>query len=998
MQKIIWAILLSALAGLILFVQPVFAAEQNESIVTYINLNEKGLYDVEIILTKDDKILLPFKQLSEIFEVKTKINHSTKEIDFETSDGKKGRVGKDYIIFDNKKISSNHNVYLRQGLMDEVRDEIFCSEKDLSLIFDSEIKSDKNDLSIIANTNRDLVLLKGAEDDSKDEDTKKIKAYKNILAPEKNKKIQFDSISLNNNTMSDTVSQYLINGTNKNMFLNNNTQVVLKGKAYDGDLSIDMNTYNYKGELFSFGGLGFNYRKKLKNWEYELGRVRGVKDELYTIGNQMLGFQFSNYEFKPKSYRELNGQVASDSLVKVFVDEKEECLLSTYDGYYSLNDLTLEQTPKTLKLEEVKSDGTSQTIYETKYPKYKNMPEAKQKKYTFFGGVTGYNNKLFNSNGYIYEMNTKKFLLGSQYEYGIKDNLKFDSKFSFDSIYSQPKNSIWQSIYSTDALLTSGTWKNPNNLEGLSWLNTLEHIKNDNLSSKLIMGLSSANDINLGLNQMGGYTIAAETNYHKNNYYLKGGLFTTSSDFYLAGGDGSYYNDRTGGMIAGGISKNNGGINGSIKKYFSNSAYRFEGGLIDFNEYNLGFYKNIDKFADIKFHINGRSGENDIARNNSYYYDFNISKKINSKLSIEGGKTESNYSTDYSANNSNYTSYSSKYSTIYLKADYKMPKNLGTLNLGHDIINYNYSNQPNEYNMMKIGYTFPEFKRVTLSLGTGYKYTGSDNGFDIYANLAYRTKSGRIINLNYQYNQMGGYIINNMFLPMSSRHSINIVVNDAFALLPSGIKSVGYTDDNRGYVDVVAYIDRNKNGKFDRKDIKVKNVPIKVSWDNNTIYTNRHGRAYPVGTESGAYNIKVDTEKLPTTLLVDRLNEQGRKIRVEARKTTKVEIPVTSCIGNITGSLKILDDFGRTKNIDDFIVVLNNEQGEEVSYSTVDEYGKFYFSGIAPGKYKLKLDDSFINSNSLENYENKSVLDIDIPYGYKKFVDINNLELIYKSI
>lgn len=712
----------------------------------------------------------------------------------------------------------------------------------------------------------------------------------------------------------------------------------------------------------------------------------------------MLGFQLSNYEIKPKTYRELNGQVASDSLVKVSTDENEEILLSTYDGYYSLNDLSLSKDPKSIKLEEVKADGTCETIYEKKYPKYKNMPEEKEKKYTVFGGVTGYNNKLFNTNGYIYEMNTKKFLLGSQFEYGIKENLKFDSKISIDKIYSQPKNSIWQSIYSTDALLTSGTWKNPNNLEGISWLNTLEHIKSENLTSKLIMGISSAKDISQNYGQQGGYTLAAETKYNKNNYYLKGGLFTTSADFYLAGGDGSYYNDRTGIMIGGGISQNNGGINGNIKKYVSNTANRFEGGLIDFNEYNFGFYKNLEKVADIKFNINGRSGENDIAKNHSYYYDLNISRKIGSNLTIEGGKTESNYSTKYSENVENYNSFSSKYSTIYLKADYKMPKNLGILNLGHDIISYDYSNSENKYNMAKIGYTFPEFKRITLSLGTGYKYTGSDNGFDIYANLAYRTKSGRVININYQYNQMGGYIINNMFLPMSSRHSINLVVNDAFALLPSGIKSVGYSDDNKGYVDVVAYIDKNQNGKFDRKDIKVKDVPVKFSWENNPKYTNRRGRAFPGGTDAGTYNIKIDTEKLPATLLVDRTHEQGKMIRVESRKTTKVEIPLISCIGNIKGKLKIIDDFGRTMNIEDFIIVLNNEKGEEVSYSTVDEYGNFYFSGISPGSYKIKLDDSFIYSNSLENYNDKSEISVNIPYEYKKFIDIDNLELVYKSI
>ena len=51
-------------------------------------------------------------------------------------------------------------------------------------------------------------------------------------------------------------------------------------------------------------------------------------------------------------------------------------------------------------------------------------------------------------------------------------------------------------------------------------------------------------------------------------------------------------------------------------------------------------------------------------------------------------------------------------------------------------------------------------------------------------------------------------------------------------------------------------------------------------------------------------------------------------IRVESRKTTKVEIPLISCIGNIKGKLKIIDDFGRTMNIEHFIIVINNEEGE----------------------------------------------------------------------
>ena len=66
-----------------------------------------------------------------------------------------------------------------------------------------------------------------------------------------------------------------------------------------------------------------------------------------------------------------------------------------------------------------------------------------------------------------------------------------------------------------------------------------------------------------------------------------------------------------------------------------------------------------------------------------------------------------------------------------------------------------------------------------------------------------------------------------------------------------------------------------------------------------------------------------------------------------------------SCVGNISGNLKIIDDFNRKKEIDEFIVVIHNELDEEVSYSTVNRYGDFYFSGIEPGKYTIKLDKKF---------------------------------------
>ncbi len=980
-----------------MLMQPCFAVPKDETIISYINLNNAAYYDIEILLTTNEKMLLPFKQLSEIFEVKVKTNHASKEIDFETSDGKKGRVGLDYIELNGKKVSSRKNIYLKKGMMEDIKDEIYCNDEDLSIIFGSKLKANREDLSITAETERELSLLANlSQKDDENKDKPKFKAYTNVLSPEKISKVSFDSVSVSNNTMSDSIAQYLLNNSQKNIMFNNNTQVVLKGRAFDGDLTADMNTYNYKGELFSFGGLGFNYHKSHKNFDYEVGKTRGIKDEVYSIGNQMLGAQVSNYKTKKTTYRDISGHVAKDSLVKVYVDNEEFTTLSTYDGYYSMNNVFLNIKPKSLRLEEVKSDGTTKVIYENVYPKYENMPAEKQKKYTVLAGVTGFNNKLFSQNGYIYEMNTKKVLVGAQFEYGIKENLKFDSKLTADKIYSQPANSIWQNIYSTDALLTSGTWKNPNMLEGATSLNTLEYIKNDNLKYKAVIAASTAKDISRGNIVQGGYSASGEAVFKKDFYTLKASLFNTSPDFYLAGGDGSYINDRTGGALSAGIAKNNGGLEISYKKYLSNTAKRFEGGFIDFNEYSLGAHKNFPKICDVRFNLNGRNGHNSLAKNQSYYYDFNLSRRFKDKVYLQAGKTENNYETQYNENSSGINGYKSLYSTLYLKADCKMPKKLGMLSLGHDIVKYQYSGTANEHNMMKFGYTFPEFKRVTLSVGTGYKYSGSDTGFDFNTNVAYRTKTGRTVNFNYQFNRTGGYIINNMYLPMSSRHSVNVSLNDTFAVLPSGLKSVGYSDDGRGYVDIVAYIDKNKNGIFDKDDIKVKNVPIKCSWENKELYTNKNGKVVPIGTEAGVYAVKIDTDKLPATLYQDKNLSNEKVVRVDPKSTTRVEFPLKSCVGNIKGKLKIVDDFGRTLNIAEFIVVLNDENGEETAYSTVDESGNFYFSGIEPGKYSLKLDDSFINANALQEFEGKSNIPVDIPYTYEDFVDINDLELVYK--
>ena len=124
----------------------------------------------------------------------------------------------------------------------------------------------------------------------------------------------------------------------------------------------------------------------------------------------------------------------------------------------------------------------------------------------------------------------------------------------------------------------------------------------------------------------------------------------------------------------------------------------------------------------------------------------------------------------------------------------------------------------------------------------------------------------------------------------------------------------------------------------------------------------------------------------------------SKTIKIEKGLTTQLELPLISTVGSVSGVLKITDDFSRDLRITDFVVIIEDSEGNEVNYSTVDETGKFYISGLAPGKYKLKLDDRYIDAYALEKLQNLSERDIYIPFDYENPTDIVNQNLEYKTL
>lgn len=980
---------LIAFAGSFLFESPTFAAEKNETTISVVNVNNEHYFDIEIMLESNGKILLPTKQIADILEVPLKINHSTKEINFDNI-----RITKTEVFDGDKKISSG-NEYLKAGMMDDVRDEIYCDEKTLSQIFKVNITTNKNEMSAKILTDKQL-SYSGAEK-VEEEKEKSFKAHTDVLIPQTKKRVTFDTIQVDNSMMTDASAQIYQASRQNNYMFNNNSRIGLKGTAYGGDYRADLTTSNYGQKLLSFGGMSFNYKNKFNKTYYEVGKVNGFKDANYQVGTMLIGAQIYDYDTKKIEYKDITGTVDEKSVVNVYVNGDFHSTLSTYKGNYSLKDLYLNFDPLKIAVEEVKEDGTKKIVYEKNYPKRRDGLLEKEQRRSFFAGISGFNDRLFAQDGYIYQMNTKKLVLGAQSIYGFSDNFVSDTKILSDRILIKSPNAIWgQNYYNNNTILSMGTFRNPNTLQGSTIINSMDFYKTDDLKFSSIVAMSQCQDLNNNNENEFGYTLSLKTELRKPKYNLNASVYNQSSDFYLAGSEYGFVSDRLGAKVGGGFNLKGWNFNGGYNKYYSNLNKKFAGGLTDFDEINFNFTGKIKNIAQVRYNYNSRTGQNLIGQNTSRYSDFNIFKVFKNQFTVEAGKQESYYGTEYLQEAEAQNNFSSQYSTIYAKATIPMPKQKGYLELGHDDISYISNGMHNDYKMIKFNYRFPEMKRFLISFGAGYKYTGFDRGLNYNAGIGYRTKSGMLMSINYQYSTNGGYMLDNMYIPTNARHAINFTMNDTYALMPSGLKSVGYSDASKGFVEVVAYLDKNKNGIYDEGDIGVEDVPIKVSWADEPLYTNKKGQVPIATVDQGVYRVNIDNEKLDATLSAAKGVKDSQLLLVQPKKQTNVNFLMTSSVGNIKGHLKIVDDFGRNMNIREFIVVINDEKEEEVAYSTVDDDGNYYFSGIAPGKYKIKLDETFLQANNLVAFENHGTADVDIPFVYKEFVDLKDIDLTYK--
>jgi hypothetical protein len=988
-----------------------------QNIIIELILNDTLDFDYEVYINPDGSISMPFKATAKILEIPTEQNHYNNAITFTSPSGIFGTV--DYnsqqIIMGTKIIkfepdSAKKMIFLKDGLTENIKDEVFVPVKYLGEILETNITTDLLNYSVSVKTSKPLTALLQyytRSDNSADpfgnfdspDDT-----YAKIIFPEKPPKFSLNTAQFDSDSQFYSDKFEDRNSVYKYLFRNNISRSELSGILFGGNYKLGLNSQVFGQDLFTFGGMNIKYKKPFGKTYLELGNLSGLRSKRILAAEDTIGAGISNIKEKPDSYNDVYGIAGLGSKVNVYLNDKLTTTINTRGGYYNLSDISYQNDKITkLRLEEITFDGSANTIKEEQYPLSDGLLIKGKTEYSIFSGITGYQNQIFSNYYYSTDMNSKKLAGGIKLSHGLTDKMTVSLISIADHLVIKPAETDFSSLFpfdnNTSSLLYSA-YKDFNYISGQTLLSSLDYSLTKNILFSTDLGLSHSKNHDSSDNyrdykfKSTGFAVNSALNYEKENYALSGTVYNYSPSFYMAGSSGigssaSALNDKIGGEVGGRIGTRFASISGNVGKYSTNLDNYFMDGNFNFDNYNYTVRVPLPGDSDINFRQSSRIGKNTLGELANKSYEISMRKKLSRNLDFDLNGQLLKFDSEYLNDN-----YESDMKYLSAKVRYDVSESLGEIELSHDTFKTKVNQNELGYNALRINYTPAEFKNIITSVGTGFHYTGIDKGFDFSASLGYKFHSGRRLMLTYNFNRQLGSVFDDIFIPRSTRHSIDVNLSDAF-MVNSGIKSIGYAREDTGYIQTIAFLDSNQNGIKDNNEPNIPEIGVNLANNKNlTYYTNKKGVYTSGGIQEGLYKVSLNYDELPSVLAVSPASSEEVLVRVDKNKSSKVYFGLLSMIGSVSGKILVTDEFDRKINLKNLILVLYNEKGEEVKYTTIGEDGNYYISGISPGKYTVNLDKDFLREYHLKP-KTQDKKEIEVPLSYKDNIEFKDINLDY---
>ncbi len=972
--------------------------DNTDTALVAVHINNQLSYDFEIIIWPDGHISLPVKTLAELLDVSISINHVHNSISFDKPDSK-AKVQVDY---KNNKIivgvdiiepKKPKMILVEEGFL--VEDDVFISAEIIQYLFDIKMNFDEANYVVDIETKAVLKALAELNTDIEEEYPVYEEALLELNDYEKEnklfklKQVKYSTGTSLNRTTTAGASSHKEN-TNMNLASSGNLlggQYNVGAGGFYSDNSLDVGNF-----VASLDYIGSKY-------ETSFGSTDTRLSDLVVPSTNILGARFGSLGAVNRSIsvpRFINGRAADDTYVELFINDIYTERQSVLDGRFefeSINPYSYGSIVK-IRVEEVSQDNTRKIVYDRSFSQDNDLLASGQQEFLMF---SGYDSAILNNRFNVFgenetnRLDSIKLTSGVKYAVGITDTLTTGINFANDL---NIRKSSTVSTVNSDRPVLSRSSRSATGYVGSMYV---KHVPLENLKLITEAGFSDASSRSLyepNSQDVGGL-VSVDYKNKEQNYNVFGKLFYFGPDFYTVGHSSSI--DKKGGELNWGWTVDKVRFSGNINRYNSNLDRIFTGGESIITNMSFNVSGPIKEGQSIRMGIRSNSAENTIYKDNQVDLNLTLSQQLfkNTNLVLSYIHTlnkNDNYNTPTKTSDTN--------NNLNVELDIDVKK-LGLIRISNKKVTTdsrdrlllasqnNFDNPVYKDIHIKLDRSRLPIKGVTVSPNIGYKY-GNDKGISCGVDIGFKLgKLGKIV-LKYMYNSsFSKYLAGGTVAPSNNAHtvSVNLVRDINFGLLQGAKKEAGNRNafnPQNSIIKGVVYLDLNQNGIRDKGEEGLEDIDLKIRNMYN-ITTDSAGKFVATNLSERRYVIGIDEETLPVLYTPTGGNVS---INVKKEKVYIVNFGVIVTPGSISGKVNVDEENEVNSEI---IILLLDEKGKEIKYTTTDSRGEYYLEALPPGTYTVIVDQNYLDYKGLQA-EHKEGVAVEIPLILDDFVDIENID------
>lgn len=978
-----------------------------ETSVVTLRINGKIAYDFEVIVWPDGTVSVPIKTLAEVLDVPVEQNHVNHNLTFTQP------ISEDQISIDykNNQILAGTNlleiknpklVYIEEGFL--VKNDIFVPENIARDLLDVRTDFTQENYAMDLTTKRVLKALVQISEPGGESSSFVIEDPMNTIteAEKENKFLSLKKFNYNIGSSMNATSSYNNNSNNASA----NAGFSATGNFLGGEFNLGANiNHGQQGLMINGYRASLDYIKP--KYELSLGATNARLSDIATPGASIWGVRFGSVGAANGSSvvpRLIQGKANDNSYVELYVNGVQTDRQMVRNGQFEFDSIQYPKEPMVhIVVEQIGENGDKNRVYDRKFSQDADLLAPGQKQFLLFSGIDssalGQSLSLYGDRFNSSYVQPVKFISGVKYRMGLSENLTMGVNYAKDILIRQPSK-----LFATTPtnISSARVYRTGRSSSGSVITLDLDYVPTQNLRISSEFGMSTATSkvdpvFDPTGTDFGGFI---EADYRKKDFSLRAKAFSYGPNFYSPGA----YNliDKRGIELNSSWKVGKVNLSGGLTKYDSNLDDYFEGGRASVLDYQLYASGAIDKNSDIRAGMRSQGASNSLYYDRDTTFDITINRRLSDKANLV-----MNYAKNIRQTKSMNQSTVNKSSNNMFNAEltYDADK-LGIIRLAHEMmmldpvdrlimaeVSTDYMTEPvySKNIRLTLDRNHLPIKGFTFSPNVGYRYGGENKGLNFGANLGYIFRNGRQLMVNYAYNSsFGKYMTGALSFGGSNSHSLsfNFVDTIGFGKYKNSKTNNAYNsafDPNNGVIKGSVFLDLNQNGIKDEGENGVSDVDINFQ-DLFSVTTDKDGNFIAANIPKGLRKVGIEKETLPviyTPTIADAL------VNVKAQKVYVANLGVIVTPGSISGKVNVKKDKSTNSEV---VVLLLNDKGKEVKYTTTDSTGGFYLESLAPGEYTLVVDRNYLDYKGLQS-ENKEAHKVSIPMVTDDFVDIEGIEL-----